>query len=224
MPRPSAGPTTPLRYARRVSLQACPFCREMFPQGERKACPVCAVPLVAFETLPPSDDALSEDGVTREPEWEPLPAMFLGRSRGALVVLSALGLVAFFLPWVHLTMPDIVSYTGFTLAQRLGWAWGAGVAWFVLLPTVFTRRSIMKMRGARVAVSFLAAVPGLTVTTLLLRPPHGSHGVPLRFTWELGIYATLVLSVLALGFALFFGGRVDDIPVRRGTSAGQTVH
>ena len=28
----------------------------------------------------------------------------------------------------------------------------------------------------------------------------------------------------AVGFALFFGGRVDDIKVRRGTSAGQMVH
>src|SRR6185437_5110913 len=90
------------RYARRVALLACPFCREMFREAEREACPVCGVPLVAFEKLPPSDDALSEDGLPRQPEWEPLPAAFLGSSRGALAGLAALGLVAFFLPWVHL--------------------------------------------------------------------------------------------------------------------------
>jgi hypothetical protein len=212
------------RYARSVPLLACPFCREMFGQEEHDKCPVCGVPLVAQGSLPLSEDALSEDGVVREPEWEPLPALFFGRSRGALFVLSVLGLIAFFLPWVHLTMPDIVSYSGFSLARRLGWAWGGGVAWFVLIPTVVTRRSIMKMRGARVAASFLAAFPGMTAAILLARSQHGGQYVPLQFTWGIGVYATLVLSILAVGFALFFGGRVDDIKVRRGSSAGQMVH
>ena len=219
------GAVPAVRYAPRVSsLLACPFCREMFQPDERKACPVCGVPLVGFEKLPLSDEAASQDGIPREPEWEPLPPTYMGRSRGALVLLSLLGLAAFFVPWVHLTVPDIVSYSGFDLSRRLGWAWGAGVGWFVLLPTVVTRRSIMKMRGARVAASFLSAVPGLTAVLLLARPPHGGHGVPLRFTWEWGLYATLGLSLAALGFALFFGGRVDDIQVRKGSSAGQVVH
>jgi hypothetical protein len=217
-------PALPVRYAGRVSLLACPFCREMFRDEEQGKCPVCGVPLVAFESLPISDEALSEDGIVREPEWEPFPSTYMGRGRGPLAVLALLGLVAFCMPWVHLTMPDIVSYSGFMLAKRLGWAWGAGVAWFVLVPTVLSRRSIMQMRGARVAASFLAAIPGTTAALLLARPPHGSHGVPLRFTWEWGIFATIVLSLVALGFALFFGGRVDVIKVRRGSSAGQMVH
>jgi len=221
MPR---GVATPLRYARRVPLLACPFCREMFELRESRACPVCGVPLVAFEKLPVSDEALSEDGVVRQPEWEPLPPAYPGRGRGALAVLALAGLVVFFAPWVHLTMPDDVSYSGFALARRLGWAWGAGVGWFVLLPTVLTRRSIMKMRGARVAASFLAAIPGLTAALLLLRSPHAAQGVPVHFTWAWGIFATLALSAGALGFALFFGGRVDDIALRRGTSVGQVVH
>jgi hypothetical protein len=138
--------------------------------------------------------------------------------------LALAGLVAFFLPWVHLTMPDVVSYSGFALARRLGWAWGAGVGWFVLIPTVLSRRSIMQMRGARVAAAFLAAVPGVTAALLLARPPHGVHGVPLHFTWEWPLFATLALSAVALAFAVAFGGRVDDIKMRRGTSAGQVVH
>jgi hypothetical protein len=196
----------------------------MFERGESPNCPVCGVSLVAFEKLPISDEALSEDGVVRQPEWEPLPFTYLGRSRGALALLALAGLVAFFQPWVHLTMPDVVSYSGFEMARRLGWAWGAGVAWFVLFPMVVTRRSIMKMRGARVAASFLAAVPGLTAALLLARTQHGAHGVPLHYTWGWGLYATLALSVVAIAFALFFGGRVDDIALGRGTSAGQVVH
>jgi hypothetical protein len=212
------------RYARSVPLLACPFCREMFSDQDGDKCPVCGVPLVAQHSLPLSDDALSEDGLPRQPEWEPLPHTFLGRSRGALAVLAVAGLVAFFLPWVHLTMPDIVSYSGFTLARRLGWAWGGPVAWFVLLPTVLSRRTIMHMRGARVAAAFLAAVPGLTAGLILARSQQGNHGgVPLHFTWDLGIYLTVVLSTAAVGFALFFGGRVDDIKVRRGSPAGQMV-
>jgi hypothetical protein len=196
----------------------------MFERSESQTCPVCGVSLVAFERLPISDEALSEDGVTRQPEWEPLSPTYLRRGRGALAVLAVAGLVVFFAPWVNLTMPDVVSYSGFELARRLGWAWGAGVGWFILLPMVVTRRSIMKMRGARVAASFLAAVPGLTATLLLARPQHGAHGVPLHYTWGWGLFATLALSVVAVAFALFFGGRVDDIALRRGTSAGQVVH
>jgi hypothetical protein len=118
----------------------------------------------------------------------------------------------------------VVTYSGLDIARKLGWAWAAGVAWFVLFPIVLSRRSIMQMRGARVAASFLAAIPGTTATLLLSRPPHGGHGVPLRFTFEWGIYATLGISAVSVAVAFFFGGRVDDIRVKRGTSAGQVVH
>ncbi|HLK38058.1 MAG TPA: hypothetical protein VKU41_14955 [Polyangiaceae bacterium] len=217
---PAAGPG----YPRPVALLACPFCHEMFERGEHRSCPVCGVELVPFQKLPSSDDAAGEDGVPRQPEHEPLPPTHLGRGRGVLVVLSIAGLAAFFMPWVKVTMPDITTYSGFSLARRLGWAWGAGIAWFVLLPTVVTRRTIVQMRGARVAAAFLAAFPGLTVGILLARPPHGSHGVPLRFTFGAGLYATLAISVAAVLVSLVFGGRVDDIRVRRGTSRGQAVH
>jgi hypothetical protein len=205
-------------------LLACPFCRELFDRREDTSCAVCGVPLVPFDRLPPSSEATSEDGVPDAPEFQRLPATYLGRGRGLLAGLSVLGLVAFLLPWVNVTLPDIVSYAGFDLARRLGWAWGAGVAWVVLIPTVVSRRSIMTMRGARLAAAFLAAVPGATVLVLVLRPPHGSHGVPLRFTYGAGLFATAAVSLATVAAALLFGGRVDDIKVKRGTSKGQTVH
>jgi hypothetical protein len=207
-----------------MALLACPFCRELFQEGELARCPVCGVALVAFDKLPPSAEAQQEEGPPPEPEYELLPATYLGRGRGLLAGLALAGLVAFFLPWVDLTMPDIIALSGFALAQRLGWAWGAGVAWFILVPTVLSRRSIFQMRGARVAAAFLAAVPGTTVAVLLARPPHGTRGVPVHFTFGPALYATLGLSVLALGVAVLLGGRADDIRVRRGSSAGQLVH
>jgi hypothetical protein len=121
-------------------------------------------------------------------------------------------------------MPEIVALSGFALAQRLGWAWGAGVAWFILVPTVLSRRSILQMRGARVAAGFLSAVPGTTVAVLLARPPHGAHGVPVHFTFGPALFATLGLSIVALGVATALGGRADDIRLRQGSSAGQLVH
>jgi hypothetical protein len=206
-----------------MSLLACPFCREMFQKDEQTNCPVCGMSLVAFEKLPASADA-AVDALPVEPEDELLPRAYLGRGRGPLVALGLAGIAAFFLPWIEVTLPDVVSLTGFSIARRLGWAWGAGVAWSVLVPTVLSRRTIRQMRGARVAAAFLAAVPAATVAVLLARPPHGGHGVPLRFTFAPALYATLGLSVVGLVVAVLFGGRADDIRVRRGSSAGHLVH
>jgi hypothetical protein len=207
-------------------LLACPFCREMFDRAERRSCPVCGVALVALPKLGPPIAALSdsEEDLWEAPEHRRLPLTYLGRGRALLAGLALLGLVVFFLPWIRLTMPDLVDYSGFALARRLGWTWGPAVAWFVLLPTVLTRRSIMQMRGARVAAAFLAAIPGVTALILLLRPPHGVHGVPLRFTFGVGLYASLILSIAGVLLGVLFGGRVDDMRLERGSSAGKLVH
>ena len=207
-----------------MSLLACPFCHELFAPRERTACPVCGMQLVAFEKLPRAHANANEEEGPLEPEWEPHPPLYFRRGRGALALLGVLGLAAFALPWVHLTMPDVATYSGLDIAHRLGWAWAAGAAWFVLIPIVLSRRSIVQMRGARVAAAFLSAIPGTTAALLLARPPHGGHGIPLRFTFEWGIYATLAISAVALAFSFVFGGRIDDIRVKRGTSAGQIVH
>jgi hypothetical protein len=196
----------------------------MFQKDEHAKCPVCGVSLVAFEKLPVSAEALADDGIPVEPEDELVPRTYLGRGRGPLVLLGLVGIAAFFLPWIEVTLPDVVSLSGFSVARRLGWAWGAGVAWSVLVPTVLSRRTIRQMRGARVAAAFLAAVPAITVAVLLARPPHGGHGVPLRFTFAPALYATLGLSVVAFIVAALFGGRSDDIRLRRGSSAGHLVH
>ncbi len=209
-----------------VAIVACPFCREIFEKGEEKRCPVCGIELEAFERLPPSvhtDAELEEGGVPLAPEHERLPWTHAGRGRGALVLLAILGLVLFFLPWVHLTLPYIDSRTGFDLSKRIGWSWGAAVAWVVLIPTIASRRTIAELRGARVAAGFLSAVPGLTATILLVFPPHGGL-IPVRFTWGWAVWATLATSVAAVAASLALGGRVDDIRVARGSSQGRPLH
>jgi hypothetical protein len=205
-------------------LAACPFCREMLDGNEGRSCSVCGIAVVPFDRLPPSPDTLEGDGVPHRPEHDPLPVTFFGRGRGLLTLLALAGLGAFVSPWVHVTLPDVLTYSGVALARRLGWAWGGGVAWCVLIATVLSRRTIAQMRGARLAAVFLSAVPGVTALVLLARPPHGSHGVVLRFVFGAGLYETLALSAIALAVACSFGGRADDIRIPRGSSRGQLVH
>ena len=49
-------------YPEAGMLLACPFCREMFEEGEAKACPVCGMALTQFDKLPPSLDAIHDEG------------------------------------------------------------------------------------------------------------------------------------------------------------------
>lgn len=212
-------------YPERVGLLACPFCREMFEEGEAKTCPVCGMALTKFENLPSSIDAIHDEGdVPAAPEHEPLAWNYFLRGRGVLPILAVAGVVLFFLPWVRLTMPYIDAKSGFDLAhQRIGWLWAACVGWTVLIPTVLSRRSIAQLRGARVAAAFLAAIPAVAVGVLLAKPPHGGL-IPVRYTWDWPIYAMLGVSLLAIAFAVRLGGGVDDIKVARGTSKGQHLH
>jgi hypothetical protein len=213
------------RYAPRVGLLACPFCREMFQEGEASACPVCGMALTNFAKLPPSYDAMHDEaGVPTAPEMESFGWTYFGRGRGALAILGVLGIVLFFLPWVDLTMPYIDSKSGFDLShQRIGWLWATFCAWLVLIPTVLSRRTLFQLRGARVAAAFLSAIPAVAVGILLAKPPRGSI-IPVRYTWDWPIYAMLATSLVAIVVASRLGGRIEDIQVTRGSSKGQAVH
>jgi hypothetical protein len=212
------------RYASQVPLVACPFCREMFEEGEATTCPVCGVALTAFEKLPASLDAIHEDGAIPEaPEFEKLPAKYIGRNKGVIAALAIVGIALFFLPWIDMTLPYVRSLSGFDLARRAGWSWGAGVAWTVLVPTVLSRRSIVQMRGARVAAFFLSAIPAFTIAILVLFPPHSSI-IPVRFAYAWPMWVSVAVSLLAAAASTRLGGRIDDIRVARGTSRGEAVH
>jgi len=211
-------------------LIACPFCHELFAKGEAKECPACGLTLEKLEKLSLSHDARAEDdfGIPRHPHLEPLPWRDVGRAKGVLAVLAVLGLCAFFSPWVSITSPVTQAWSGADMARRSPFIWGAMVGWFVLLPVVISRRSIDKMRGARVACAFLSSVPLITTSVLWLFPPaQHTRYLPIRFTWTWGFYATWALALAAtLLSALRFGGRIDDISVSRGkvTGRGATLH
>lgn len=182
-----------------------------------------------MHALPPSLDALAEEDVAQvAPEDEVLPWHAFGRSRGALIALAALGLGAFFTPWVELIRPESIVRSGYDLARgRAGWLWGGACGYLVLIPLVWTRRTIYRMRGVRVIATLLASLTLCQVAVLLLLPPRG-HGVPLAISWRWGIFVSGLVSLLATLAALRFGGgpiapaRRETAPARR--PDGQTLH
>jgi hypothetical protein len=216
----------PLGYPPAVAIVACPFCREMFDLEEASSCPVCGIPLQSLEKLPPAKTLLHEfedDGVPPLPEHVPFPWTFMGRGRGPMVALGLVALVLFFAPWVHLTLPYVDDLSGFDLARRGGWSWGAAVAWVVLVPTVASRRTLAQLRGARLAACFLCLVPVVTLAVLVLFPPQRGI-VPVRFTFAWPFWATFLVSFVAVAFGVRLGGRIEVIDVPTGSSAGQTLH
>jgi hypothetical protein len=208
-----------------MSLVACPFCRQMFEEGEAKSCPECGLALRDLAKLPPSYDAETEfPEEPTPPHLESLPWTYLGRNRGLLLVLCVAGFALFFVPWVHESAPELCDLSGFGLARLRGFFWAPAVAWFVLFPLVLTRRSVFKMRGARVAVGFLASTVLVTVATLLARPPTGGRFRPVHIEWQWGIYAAGAVALAAVLAAVGFGGRVDDLPTKQPRRGDETLH
>lgn len=222
-----------------AALMACPFCRKLYTEGEATTCPDCDVGLVAMSQLPPSLDALENEAEQGFPEDQLLPTTYMGRGRGALLALSALGLFAFFLPWVELTTPESVVYSAFDLARgRAGFLWGGATAWLVMIPLVITRRTITRMRGVRVVTVMFAAMTFTEALMLWLMPPHRG-ATPLELHFRYGLYLSGAISLAGVAVAARFGGSLDNLPkflldtqehvaassaVQSESSAGRTLH
>jgi hypothetical protein len=191
-------------------LVACPFCRQMFAAGEAQTCPECGLGLSPLSKLPASHDAQMEEPDEPVPaDMQPLPWTYAGRGRALLFGLAACGLIAFFMPWVRELAPEIGELSGFDIARKLPWTWASAVAWFVMIPLVISRRSISKMRGARVAVGFLAGIVLTVVCVRLGVAPSSSRFRPVRLEWTYGIWATGLLSITTLIAAGLFGGKLE---------------
>jgi hypothetical protein len=198
-----------------AALFACPFCRTLYPRGEATTCTVCGVKLVAFERLPPSAEAASEAAEHGDaeppvlPEDERLAWNDFRRGRGALLLLGIAGFALFFTPWVDFEMPEDVLLSGFDLARgRVGWLWGGATGWLVLVPLVWSRRTIRSMFGVRPICAVLAAMTLVEVGMLLAVPPGGGR-LPVELHWAWGLYASGLVSLVGAALALRFGG---DLP------------
>jgi hypothetical protein len=207
-------------------IYACPFCRQLFAKGEVSTCPECDITVKPLAELPESHEAqhLHEVVEPAAPEDERLPLNYLGRGRGMLLMIAVAGLATFFAPWYHESTPETLTWTGFEFARRLPWIWAGGVAWFVMLPLVASRRTVRQMRGARVAVGFLAAMVATTVLARLTVPVAEFKLVVLRYSWGWGLYCAGFLSIVAFALATRFGGSVEDMPTKRARRGDETLH
>jgi hypothetical protein len=198
-----------------AALQACPFCRKLYTSDEARTCPDCDVALVGMSQLPPSLDALEdedEQGTPTLPENQLLPTSYLGSGRGALLVLSGLGIAAFFLPWVELQKPETVVYSAFDLARgRAGWLWGGLTAWFVLVPLVLSRRTIARLRSIRVVAVMFAAMTLTEALMLWLMPPRRGLA-PLELHFRYGLFLSGAISLAASIVAARLGGSLHNLP------------
>jgi hypothetical protein len=201
-----------------MPLVGCPFCRELFTEGEAQTCPVCGMPLAPVGKLPMSYEArvaLAAELAEVPPEDRTVPWTYWRRQRAALIVVALAGLAVFFAPWVELHRPDELILSGYDLARARGtWFFGGAIGWFVMIPLVLTRRTVYKMRGVRIITAMFAALSVVESSELLLRPPHGSRFVPVSFDWGWGLYATLALGIVGVVCGARFGGRIDDIDAR----------
>jgi hypothetical protein len=190
------------------ALRACPFCRTLYRPDEGQVCAECGVALVPMHTLGPSHDALLEEPpVTVLPEDEPLPWHEWRYGRGALLALSVLGLGLFFAPWVEVIKPESVVRSGYDLARgRAGWLWGGASGYLVLLPLVFTRRTISRLRGVRLVCVLLASLSLCEATMLMALPPRGHGLMPVAIEWLPGLYASAFVSLLATIAGARLGG------------------
>jgi hypothetical protein len=212
---------------RAVELYACPFCRQMFARGEVNKCPECGLAVQPLAELPPSAEAEALDAhVGPPPEEETLHWSYAGRARGPLVLLALTGLGVFvFAPWLDETAPEIRVLTGVQFARLLPWLWGGGVAWIIMLALVLSRRTIVQMRGARLAVGLMAAMALSTVTLRIAMPlPQSRVPIPRHFQWGWGMYASAVLALAALVYAWRFGGTLEDMPSGEQRPRDETLH
>jgi len=171
--------------------------------------------LVDLAGLPPSLEArqeAEEAGYLDPPEFERQPFWYVGRGRGALTAVAALGLACFTLPWAHLERPDRVTLSGLELAQAgLPWLFGGAIGWFLLIPLVWSRRSVAELRGVRIASATLPALTTIEAVLLILRPPLESHyySSGLRYGW--GLSASLILGLLGIYLGVTLGGSPRDL-------------
>ena len=206
-------------------LYACPFCRQLFAPGEVELCPDCDIKVTRLAELPPSLEAqLLEPEDQTPPEDERHELAYVGRGRGALIMVALFGIGAFFAPWMHETAPDIRTLSGFEFARELPWLWAAGIAWMVMLPLIVSRRTIRQMRGARVAVGFLAAMVLMTVLVRLLAPHTPLRFIPHHYSWVWGMYMSGFLGAIALALAVRFGGSLAEMKTRERRRGYETLH
>lgn len=179
-------------------------------------CPDCGVELLPFHAVQPSAEAqLERDALLEQVprEHRRLPFWSLRHKKGVLLACALLGLATYALPWFAQTSPETRVLTGYQLARHfVGWLWGGAIGWFILLPLVLTRRSIVELRGVRLISAVFASMTALEILVFVNMTASRQHHVLVQFAWEWGIWASCFVSAVGTCAAVMLGGPLPDPP------------
>jgi hypothetical protein len=184
-----------------------------------------------MDRLPLSPEAQAEaeaSGEVQGPELFERPWTDFSRGRGLLLLCALAGLLCFFLPWVELRVPEGEMRSGFDLARgRAGWLWGGAAGWFILLPLVWTRRSLAQLWGVRVACTCLALLTAIEVGFLFAFTPKSRGIMPFEFHFQIGLYLSAAVSLAGALVAATLGGTLQRTKPAKGPARdaqGRLLH
>ncbi len=184
----------------------CPFCRECF-EGEAR-CPEHDLALVSFDALPKT----AEDLAHELPRDDEDVSTFDGRFGRGFVVAGALTfLAAFAMTFVDITVQgDASGFSGFEAASgRAPNLWTVPFVGVVLIAILVRRRSLAKMRGARLSVMLLGLAPLFAIGYSYFRVLEGAASESARAgAHAMNVTPGLGVFVAALGTGLVaYGAR-----------------
>ena len=108
-------------------------------------------------------------------------------------------------------MPESVVRSGYDLARgRAGWLWGGATGWLILIPLVWSRRTIRAMFGSRAIAAMLSAMTLFEVCMLVLLPPR-SDRLPVEIHWAWGLYLSALTSLAGAVLGMRFGGTLPPL-------------
>jgi hypothetical protein len=190
----------------------CPFCRECF-EGEAR-CPEHDLALVAFDQLPKTAEDLASEIPRDDEETSAFDHRF---GRGIVLAGAIAFLVSFATTFVNVTSGHSTDgFTGFEAAsQQAPNLWTVPFVGVVLIAILARRRSLAKMRGARLSVLLLGIAPLFAIGYSYSRVLEGAAVLASRS----GTAAMQVTPGLGVFFAAF-GTLVVAYGARRLGSTG----
>jgi hypothetical protein len=192
-----------------TAILFCPFCRECF-EGLTH-CPDHDLALVSFEALPKTKEETSPLG-----EHDVLPATDLRFGRGVAALGAITVLVGFLLPLGYLVGTEIIEITPYWIAAaRRPSMWGVPIVALFVLVILVQRRTIARMRGARIVIVLLSIAilisEAIAVWGLYVAAAHQPFGTePMHVQLASGTFVIAAGGILvALGGVLFGKRKVE---------------
>jgi hypothetical protein len=194
-------------------LLFCPFCRECFEgpfEGGVARCPEHDLALVEFDHLPKT----AEDLAAEIPRDDQDVSAFDGRFGRGLVAIGAGGfLVSFSMTFVDIVAGGTVrGFSGFEAASgRAPNLWTVPFVAALLIAILSRRRSLARMRSARLSVLLLGFAPLFAIGYSYLHVLEGAaHASAMQVSPGAGVWAAAIATL----FVAYGSRRLGVVNVR----------